>query len=170
MNRNDDSDARPGGSRPHPPHPEAAAAAREWALQERAREDERRGAPMSEDEPRLAQYRLLSRALRAPPMEPIPYGFAEQVARRAQAAAEAGDGIERWLQRLLLLGLAVAGASLIVGGASEWWPGVDAALRRLPSGIVSWGALAGACCLLSWGWSAVARATGLEPGASARAA
>ncbi|SDZ21160.1 hypothetical protein SAMN04487939_12312 [Lysobacter sp. yr284] len=165
MNRNDESDARPDG-----PHPHAAAAAREWALQERAREDERRGAPMSEDEPRLAQYRLLSRALRAPPMEPIPYGFAEQVARRAQAAAEAGDGIERWLQRLLLLGLVVASASLIVGGATDWLAGVDAAVRRLPAGVVSWGALAGACCLLSWGCSAAARAAGLEPAASARAA
>lgn len=146
------------------------AVAREWALQERAREDERRGAPMSEDPPRLAEYRLLARALRAPPMEPIPYGFAEQVARRAAAAADAGDGIERWLQRLLMLGLVAAGAGAIAAGAASWLPGVDAALRQLPSGTASWGALAGACCLLTWAWGGVAGLLGVEPGAPARSA
>ncbi|MET4728775.1 hypothetical protein ABIE09_002586 [Lysobacter enzymogenes] len=160
MNRNNDRDARF----------DDPATAREWALQERAREHERAGAPMSEGDPRLAQYRLLSRALRAPPMEPIPYGFAEQVARRAAAAADAGDRVERWLQQLLLFGLIAAGAGMVLGGAASWWPQAMAQLQRLPEAGVSWGAVAVACCLASWGWSGIARALGLEPGAPSRPA
>lgn len=146
------------------------AVAREWALQERAREHERLGAPMSEGDPRLGQYRLLSRALRAPAMEPIPYGFAEQVARSVAAAADAGDRVERWLQQLLLFGLIAAGVGAALGSAPTWWPALVAPLRQLPAGGASWLALAGACCLATWGWSGIARAIGLEPGAPARPA
>lgn len=147
------------------------AAAREWALQERARERERNGAPMDADEePRLAQYRLLSRALRAPPMEPIPYGFAEQVARRAAAAADAGDRVERWLQQLLLGGLVLAGVAMAAAGAASWWPSLASIAHHLPAGSATWGALAGAGCALTWGWSGAARALGLETNASARPA
>lgn len=162
MNRNDERGA--------PVRFDDPATAREWALQERARERERAGAPMGEGDARLDQYRLLSRALRAPPMEPIPYGFAEQVARRAALAADAGDRLEGWLQRVLLGGLIVAGAAMAAAGAASWWPGLAAQWQALPHGALSWGALAGAGCLLTWGWSGVARALGLEPDAGLRPA
>ncbi|MGH8079123.1 MAG: hypothetical protein ACREP7_01020 [Lysobacter sp.] len=139
----------------------------EWALQERAQRDERAGSPMSEADPRLAQYRLLTRALRAPVMEPIPYGFAEQVARRAQAVAIGSDRLERYLQQLLLAALLIAGVAMVWTSSASWLPALQA---QLPQGSLSWGALAGACCLLTWGWDGVARAIGLEGGASGRTA
>ncbi|QWP78204.1 hypothetical protein J5226_07355 [Lysobacter sp. K5869] len=160
MNRKHDNDARF----------DDPATAREWALQELAREHERLGSPMSEDDPRLAQYRLLSRALRAPPMEPIPYGFAEQVARRAAVAADAGDRVERWLQQLLLIGLIASGAAMAVASATHWAPALVSSLQQLPNGSASWGMAAVACCAATWGWGGIARALGLEPDAPARRA
>ena len=93
---------------------------REWQLQERAQREERAGAPMAADDPRLAQYRLLTRALRAPVMEPIPFGFAEQVARRAQAVAITNDRVERYLQQLLLGALVVAGVWFAWSSSAGW--------------------------------------------------
>ncbi|MBT2746135.1 MULTISPECIES: hypothetical protein [unclassified Lysobacter] len=133
--------------------------AREWELQERAQREERAGAPMDEADPRLAQYRLLTRALRAPVMEPIAYGFAEQIARRAQALAAGNDRVERYLQQLLLAALVVAGAAMVWSSSANWWPALQA---QVPSGSLSWGVLAGGCCLLTWGWEGVARAIGLD--------
>lgn len=179
MSRNDKSRNDPDRTDPSRTDPSRTAGAgfddpavaREWALQERARARERSGAPMDADaDPRLAQYRLLSRALRAPPMEPIPYGFAEQVARHAATAADAGDRVERWLQQLLLGGLVLGGAAMAAAGAASWWPALTSAAHYLPAGSASWGALAGAGCLLTWGWSGVARSLGLETDAMARPA
>jgi hypothetical protein len=133
--------------------------AREWELQERAQREERGGAPMDEADPRLAQYRLLTRALRAPVTEPIPYGFAEQVARRAQALAAGNDRVERYLQQILLAALVVAGVAIVWSSSDSWWPALQ---TQVPAGSLSWGALAGGCCLLTWGWQGVARAIGLD--------
>ncbi|MEH6418378.1 hypothetical protein [Pseudomonas sp. CGJS7] len=144
--------------------------AREWDLQERAQRDERAGAPMSEADPRLAQYRLLTRALRAPVMEPIPYGFAEQVARRVEAAAGASDRVERYLQQLLLVALVVAGAGMAWSGSANWLPSLQAPLQQLPQGSLTWGGLAGACCLLTWGWDGLARLIGADAPSGGRAA
>lgn len=152
------------------PRPDPAADPRfagEWELQERAQHEERAGTPMSEADPRLAQYRLLTRALRAPVMEPIPYGFAEQVARRAHAVAAGSDRVERYLQQVLIGVLVVVGVAMVWSSSAGWLPGV---LAWLPRGSLSWGALAGACCLLTWGWDGAARLLGLDPGVSRRPA
>ncbi|MGO1070252.1 hypothetical protein [Lysobacter sp. CA199] len=144
--------------------------AREWQLQERAQRDERAGAPMAEADPRLAQYRLLTRALRAPVMEPIPYGFAEQIARRVEAAAVGNDRVERYLQQLLLGVLVVLGVGMAWSTAASWLPSVQAPLQQLPQGSLTWGALAGACCLLTWGWDRVVRIVGSSRPDAGRAA
>ena len=145
------------------------AVAREWRLQERAMRDERAGAPMEADDPRLAQYRLLSRALRAPVMEPIPYGFAEQVARRAQTATQGHDRLERWLQQGLLAALVVAGLAVAAWGSAQWLPAFASTAELLPEGSLSWGLVVAACCIVTWGWDGAMRSVGLDR-ADARAA
>ncbi|KWS04777.1 hypothetical protein AZ78_2327 [Lysobacter capsici AZ78] len=140
---------------------------REWQLQERAQREERAGAPIAADDPRLAQYRLLTRALRAPVMEPIPFGFAEQVARRAQAVAAGNDRVERYLQQLLLGGLVVLGLFFAWSSSAGWAP---ALLQELPRGMWSWGPVVAACCAVTWGWDGLARMTGLDRGRGGHAA
>lgn len=140
---------------------------REWQLQERAQREERAGAPMAADDPRLAQYRLLTRALRAPVMEPIPFGFAEQVARRAQAVASTSDRVERYLQQLLLGGLVVLGMFFAWTSSPSWLPGL---LQVMPQGTLSWGPVVAACCAVTWGWDGIVRATGLDRGRDGHAA
>lgn len=144
--------------------------AREWRLQERALQEERAGMPMNAGDPRLAQYRLLSRALRAPVMEPIPYGFAAQVARRAESAANAGDRLERLLQTGLLGLLLAVGAGMMLATSENWLPALQAPLQALPQGSVSWGLVVAACCALTWGWDGALRRFGPDPAAHARAA
>lgn len=144
--------------------------AREWRLQERALQEERAGMPMNAGDPRLAQYRLLSRALRAPVMEPIPYGFAAQVARRAESAANAGDRLERLLQTGLLGLLLAVGAGMMLATSENWLPALQAPLQALPQGSVSWGLVVAACCALTWGWDGALRRFGPDPTAHARAA
>lgn len=135
---------------------------REWLLQEHAREQERAGAPMSGDDPKLAQYRLLSRALRAPVMEPIPLDFAAEVAQRAQAAASSGDRVERLLQQLLLGGLVLLGVGFAWTSSAAWLPPLQQLQLQqlLPQGTLSWGPVVAACCALTWGWDGVARMLG----------
>lgn len=144
---------------------------REWQLQERAQREERAGAPMAADDPRLAQYRLLTRALRAPVMEPIPFGFAEQVARRAQVVATGNDRVERYLQQLLLAALVLAGVWFAWSSSAGWLPAMlQGVSQGLPQGALSWGPVVVACCALTWGWDGVARVVGLDRGRGGHAA
>jgi len=135
--------------------------AHEWRLQERAMREERSGAPMDADDPRLAQYRLLSRALRTPAMEPIPYGFAAQVARGVEAAAQAGDRLERWLQQGLLAVLVLVGVAVAAIGSVQWLPAFASSADLLPDGSLSWGLVVAACCIVTWGWDGAMRSVGL---------
>lgn len=130
---------------------------REWLLQERAQQQERAGVPMSGDDPHLAQYRLLARALRAPVMEPIPFDFAAQVARRAEVIASTSDRMERYLQQLLLGGLVLLGVGFAWTSSASWLPTL---LQVMPQGTLSWGPIVAACCALTWGWDGVARMLG----------
>ena len=84
----------------------------EWRVQEQALRDERAGTPVAADDARLAEYRLISRALRHPPLDPVPYDFARTVAARATAVAATDDRVERLLLRLLVGVMVAAGASL----------------------------------------------------------
>jgi len=84
---------------------------REWEAQEKAVRAERLGARNGHD-PAVAQYRLIVRALRQPPLSPLPKDFAASVAARAeQKARAANDHVEIWLGRALVVLLVLAGAA-----------------------------------------------------------
>lgn len=106
------------------------AAEREWARQEEALRRERAGEPepRGSAEPAVAEYRLIARALRHPPMEALPDDFASQVATLAQAAAEADDRLERLLQRGLTGLLALAAAVVTAMYGQAWWPAIASAV------------------------------------------
>jgi len=98
-----------------------AARQREWHAQERALQQERLRTDPAGDDPLVAQYRLLARALRHPPLDAIPADFAAGVAARATARGVAvdDDRFETLLLRglLIVLGLAAAVVVAIHGGA-----------------------------------------------------
>lgn len=122
----------------------------EWRVQEQALRDERAGTPVAADDARLAEYRLISRALRHPPLDPVPYDFARTVAARATAVAATDDQVERLLLRLLVGVMVVAG--LVVGAmyGATWWPAV-AAVLPLPAGeLLRWGLVLVACAGTTW--------------------
>jgi hypothetical protein len=83
---------------------------REWDAQERAVRAERLGARVGHD-PTVAQYRLIDRALRDPPLSPLPHDFAAAVAARVQNKSRVGnERFEVWLGRGLVALLVLAGA------------------------------------------------------------
>jgi anti-sigma factor RsiW len=86
---------------------------REWEAQERAVRAERLGARMGHDAT-VAQYRLIDRALRNPPLTPLPSDFAARVAARVDLTARAGnEHLEVWLARGLVILLVLAGAAAV---------------------------------------------------------
>lgn len=96
---------------------------REWALQEQALEDERRGAPPIGDTRRL-RYRVLARTLRTLPDAALPSNFAYDTARAVeQRAREDARAFSRFRRRLLVAFALVYGACALLALA---WLGVDA--------------------------------------------
>jgi hypothetical protein len=86
---------------------------REWEAQERAVRAERLGARNGHD-PAVAQYRLIVRALRKPPLSPLPRDFAASVAARVeQRSRAANEHVEIWLWRGLVMLLVLAGAAAV---------------------------------------------------------
>lgn len=129
----------------------------EWQLQERALREERDCAPLA-DEPALAQYRQVARALRAPMPDALPAGFAAQLAARAGARRRANDRLEQLLTQSLLALLAFAGviSAMVYGG--DW---LRASAPLLPSpqrfGVaLQWGLAIAGCLALSW-WTEILR-------------
>jgi hypothetical protein len=93
---------------------------REWNAQESAMRGERAGSAPAGDAG-AEQYRLIARALRTPPIDPVPLDFAAQTAARAAREARlANEAVEIWLGRVLVASLLVAGAVAIrvYGGQS----------------------------------------------------
>ncbi|HEY5852287.1 MAG TPA: hypothetical protein VIT62_16195 [Lysobacter sp.] len=136
------------------PAAEAQRIEREWQAQERAMEQERRGVPLDPADPRVGEYRLIARALRAPAMEPVPFDLAAQIVRRVEAAQTLGERVEGWLLRILvtLLVVVAIGAVAIYG---HDWASAFAALWPDPSPqSAGWGGLLLACLGLSllWQW------------------
>lgn len=128
---------------------------REWDAQESALRAERSGRG-GNDDPTVAQYRLIARALRTPPLDPLPGDFALRTAvlveRRARVADE---GIEQWLER----GLAVL--LLLVGSFTLYGYGREVSLPALPSFSIPEGATFGIQTIASWSF-AVAICVGLS--------
>ena len=141
---------------PHEPHPSDAAPTdervdeREWQLQERALLEERSGAAPGDD-PALADYRQVVRALRAPMAPMLPADFATRVAARAQERAQAGARVEHVLTQALLAVLGIAGGVVVVQSGGAWWHEVTARLPQQDVGLgMQWGLAIAACLGLSW--------------------
>lgn len=133
-----------------PGHGDQPVDEREWQLQERALREERDGAPGGDD-PVLAQYRQVARALRAPLADALPADFAAQVAARASARARTDGRLEQVATQLLLATLAFAGVvtAALYGGA--WWRASIALLPASHADVALQWALAIVGCLgLSW--------------------
>jgi hypothetical protein len=122
---------------------------REWALQERALDAERRGEAPGGDA-RLQRYRAVARALREPVVPSLPMDFARVVARRAREdAARAGRFEQRFAVALVAL----------LGGAGLFFLLRDggAALASVPVATNAWvlalAACVGVSTLAQW-WGA----------------
>jgi hypothetical protein len=146
---------------PVEPHPiaESPFDEREWQLQERALQEERMGAVPGED-PVLADYRRVARALRSPMPPELPTDFAAHVAARADRRRRAQGRLEEVLTQLLLAALGIAGASVVVESGSAW---VRAAAELLPHRVLGlglpWGLAIVACLGLSWSMEHLRRHT-----------
>lgn len=146
---------------PPPPDDRPQREAQEWQAQERALREERAGLPMDAGDARVAQYRLLVRALRAPAMEPLPADFAAQVVRRVEADAALGDRLERWLLNGLILGLAVLALYVVANYGGTWWDAIASPVAQAPSGLGHWLPVLGLCAGATWAWD---RLSGLGHG------
>lgn len=107
----------------------------EWALQERAVDEERRGLPSAGEQARLLRYRQLSRALRQPLEAALPADFARRVAQRVEAEAAAAEARDRRFERGLvgvlvaLFGLAIGTMIAIIG--TGWLQALAPVVRLL---------------------------------------
>ena len=143
---------------PHPVEPHAFDE-REWQLQERALHEECVGAAPSDD-PALAGYRRVTRALRAPMPDALPADFATRVAARAEARRRAGSRVEEVLTQALLAALGVAGGVFAVRYGADWLRDATDLLPRqhLDLGL-QWGLAILACLGLSWSMEHLRRRT-----------
>lgn len=122
----------------------------EWQLQERALREQRSGIAGGDD-PLLAQYRQVARALRQPAAGTPPAGFAREVAAVALASGPPDVRLELMLLRALsgLLGVSAIVAAMLYGG--QWLPAFAALLPATASGAAfNWALALGACLALSW--------------------
>ena len=124
---------------------------REWDVQENALRAERTGGRHGDTG--VAEYRLVARVLRAPPLDPLPSGFAARTAARAlHEQRVANESVEVWLERGLVALLLVAGAAalfeyrdLLPGLSFSVPEGATAGIQS----ILSWGLVIAACIGLS---------------------
>lgn len=127
----------------------------EWRAQERAVAEERRGDDPAALDARVAQYRLIARALRHPPLDPVPFDFAVRLAAGVGAPPRSADErFERLLLRALLTLLALSGTAVTALYGAGW---VSAVIVALPEALVATAATAAnwsvallACVGLSW--------------------
>lgn len=131
---------------------------REWLAQERALRDERTRAIASED-PALAAYRDVARALRTPLPDALPVDFAPSIAARCRRPATQLDTrLEQHVQRALLVALAVAAALVCAVYGGDWLRASVSALPLLahPTAL-NWSAALAACLGLSWASGVIGR-------------
>jgi hypothetical protein len=159
--RNDPPSGRPAGWRSL----DALRMEAEWQAQERAREQERRGLPLDPADPRLAEYRLIARALRTPAMEPVPYDLAAQIVRHVEGTPAVGELLERWLLRGLGVLFALAALVAIATYGDQWAPAFTELLPKVSSQSADWTGLLVGCLAISLAWQGVARLMRHDAGA-----
>ena len=129
----------------------------EWLAQERALEQERRGLPLDPADSRLAEYRLIARALRTPAMEPVPYDLAAQIVRHVEGTPAAGELLERWLLRVLAMVFAVAAIAVVGAYGAQWLPAFARMWPTLSPQSADWAGLLVGCLAVSLAWQGVMR-------------
>ncbi len=121
----------------------------EWLAQERAARAERLGILGEPDEdPLVARYRDLSRALREPRADGLPANFAKDLARHVAIDYDArADGFERVVLHAMtaLLGLFLGVICVIYGPTWAQAIGQETSERTL-----QWAALVASCTGLHW--------------------
>ena len=130
----------------------------EWQAQERALREERSGVVASDD-PLLAHYRQVARALRQPAASAPPPDFARRVAASVAAAHAPPDmRLEMLLLRALsgLLGVSAIVAAALYGG--RWLHAFAALLPPIVTGTaLNWALAVAACLGLSWSFGRLQR-------------
>lgn len=129
----------------------------EWQAQEHALEQERRGLPLDPADSRLAEYRLIARALRAPAMEPVPYDLAAQIVRHVEGTPAAGELLERWLLRLLGVVFAIAVIAVVAAYGATWMPAFADVWPAMSPQSANWTGLLVGCLAVSLAWQGVGR-------------
>lgn len=125
----------------------------EWQAQERALREERERTDLHSTqhlaEPRIAEYRLIARALRQPMPDLLPADFAQQLAARV-GHVPLDTRLERWLMRLLIGAMAVSGIVAIVIYGAGWWQAVIASVPQTSATTLNWIFAVGGCMGSSW--------------------
>lgn len=120
----------------------------EWLAQERALQDERADVASSND-PLVARYRVIVRALRQPQPAALPADFARTLAAQVQHMP-LDTRVEQGLMRALVALMAVSGAVVAALYGQDWWPAI-ASLLPLSSGVaINWALALAACVGASW--------------------
>ena len=124
---------------------------REWEAQERALRAERLKLDAGHSDARTAQYRMIARALRQPPVSPMPADFAAQVAARVAGAPRVDERVEAWLQRLLSGLLAVVAAGALAMYGPQWMPAFSGLLPDGAGAVTDWAGAVALCAAMTWG-------------------
>ncbi|HEY0505747.1 MAG TPA: hypothetical protein VGD42_19860 [Lysobacter sp.] len=151
-------DDTPPSNRPSWRNLDALRLEAEWQAQERALEQERRGVPLDAADPRLAEYRLIARALRNPAMEPVPADLAAQIVQHVTVAQGLGEVLERWLLRVLGIGLALVALVAVAAYGTDWAPAFSDLVPRWSPRSADWSGVVIGCLALSLAWQGVVRA------------
>ncbi|TWI05995.1 hypothetical protein IP90_00257 [Luteimonas cucumeris] len=127
-------------------HDKALLDEREWQAQENALRDERLGIGASGDDPLVAGYRTVARALREAPEVALPADFARDVARAAVAqgsSAHIDARLEQILLRLLVVALVLSGTAALAFYGNQ-------ALLAIDARLTTWGLALATCMALTW--------------------
>ena len=101
------------------------------------------------NDPLVARYRVIARALRQPLPDALPADFARTLAAQVQDAP-LDTRVEQGLMRALVALLALSGTVVAALYGQDWWPAI-VALLPLSSGVaVNWALALGACVGASW--------------------
>ncbi len=120
----------------------------EWEAQERALREERACNDVIADS-RIAQYRMIARALRQPMPDFLPVDFAKDLAARVDHAP-LDTRLERWLMWLLAGAMMVSGIVAMLMYGAGWWQAVVSSLPDTSATTINWLCAAGACMGGSW--------------------
>lgn len=111
-------------------HDQPSWVQREWAAQERARQEEHLALDASASDPLVRRYRLAAHALRQPLPDALPPDFATQVAGSLLHARQ--DANETRLEQIMLIGLCgllgIVALVILTSYAGAWLPAMRAAL------------------------------------------